>query len=208
MPKNFANRAPADRSNGYEAVSEDFMSRRTRSPVGVATVREWAKALPRGGAVLDLGCGHGVPISLALVDDGFTVCGVDASATMIAAFRARFPDALAECGAVEESRFFDRQFDGVIAWGLTFLLVPDAQAKLIHQVAAAMKPGGRFLFTAPYQECEWSDNLTGQTSVSLGSGAYRQLVESEGLFLDHEAEDEGQNHYYFVQKPDNGDGAV
>lgn len=208
MPENIANRAPADRSNGYEAVSEDFMSRRTRSPVGLATVREWAKALASGGAVLDLGCGHGVPISQALVDEGFTVYGVDASATMIAAFRARFPDALAECSAVEDSGFFGRQFDGVIAWGLVFLLVPDAQAKLIHQVAAAMKPGGKFLFTAPHEECEWSDNLTGQRSVSLGTGAYRELVESKGLILDHEAKDEGQNHYHFVQKPDNSDGAV
>ena len=208
MPVNTSSRLPADRSNGYEAVSEAFMAHRTRSLIGVATVRGWAKALPPGGDVLDLGCGHGVPISQALVGEGFTVYGVDASASMIAAFHARFPDAAAECGAVEDSRFFGRQFDGVIAWGLMFLLAPDAQAKLVHQVATALKPGGRFLFTAPDQECEWSDVLTGQTSLSLGSSAYRQLVEAAGLILADEADDEGQNHYYFVRKPVTGEGAV
>jgi 2-polyprenyl-3-methyl-5-hydroxy-6-metoxy-1,4-benzoquinol methylase len=67
---------------------------RGRNPrIGAATVREWSKALPRGSSILDLGCGHGVPISQVLIDDGFSLYGVDASAKMIAAFRGRFPHA-------------------------------------------------------------------------------------------------------------------
>jgi SAM-dependent methyltransferase len=195
----------ADRSNGYEAVSREFISC-WRSDVGAATVRGWAKDLPPGGAVLDLGCGHGAPISQALVDEGLNVYGIDASPSMIAAFRARFPHAPAECSAVEDSQFFGHMFDGVIAWGLVFLLPPDAQANLIHKAAAALKPGGRFVFTAPHQVCEWPDNLTGRKSVSLGSDAYRQIVRAAGLLLYDEAEDEGQNHYYFVRKPDSSEG--
>ena len=89
-----------------------------------------------------------------------------------------------------------------------FLLAADVQATLIHKVASVLKPGGRFLFTAPHQVCAWQDNLTGKTSVSLGSDTYRELVESEGLALAGEADDEGQNHYYFVCKPRAADGAV
>jgi len=107
-----------DRSNGYEGISEEFISGRTRSSIGAATVRQWAKAIPPGSDVLDLGCGHGAPISEALVDEGLNVYGVDASPSMIAAFRARFPQAPAECEAVEDSQFFGRKFDGVVAWGL------------------------------------------------------------------------------------------
>ena len=33
--------------------------------IGVATVRHWATSLPKGAAVLDIGCGLGVPISEA-----------------------------------------------------------------------------------------------------------------------------------------------
>lgn len=184
------------------------MCRRTGSSVGVATVRAWANALPPGAAALDLGCGHGMPISQALVDEGLAVYGIDASPTMIAAFRARFPNAPAECGAVEDSQFFGRRFDGVVAWGLMFLLAPDAQANLIHKLSAVLKPGGRFLFTSPHQVCEWSDDLTGQMSGSLGSDTYRRILEAAGLILVHEAEDEGENHYYFVRKPDSRGGAV
>jgi 2-polyprenyl-3-methyl-5-hydroxy-6-metoxy-1,4-benzoquinol methylase len=184
------------------------MLRRTASSVGVATVREWAKALPLRTAVLDLGCGHGVPISQALVDEGFAVYGIDASPSMIAAFRTRFPHAPAECNSVEDSEFFSRTFQGVVTWGLMFLLAADVQAKLIHKVSAALKPGGRFLFTSPHQACEWSDNLTRQNSVSLGSDAYRQIMERAGLVLVDEVEDEGQNHYYFIRKPDGSGGAA
>jgi 2-polyprenyl-3-methyl-5-hydroxy-6-metoxy-1,4-benzoquinol methylase len=158
---------PSDKSNGYEAVSGEFISGRTRSSVGAATMRQWAKTLPPGGDVLDLGCGPGAPISQSLADEGLNVFGVDASPSMIAAFRARFPHAPAERSAVEDSQFFDRSFDGVVAWGLMFLLPPDAQVNLIHKVAAALKPGGRFLFTAPHQICEWSDNLTGKYTANL-----------------------------------------
>ena len=122
---------------------------------------------------------------------------------MIAAFRFRFPNALVECCAVEDSQFFGRKFDGVIAWGLIFLLSPDVQANLIRKIALALRPGGGFLFTAPRQACEWSDNLTRQKSVSLGSDAYRKIINSEGLTLVDETEDEGQNHYYWVSKPSN-----
>jgi SAM-dependent methyltransferase len=196
----------ADRSNGYETVSEKFISSRTRSGIGTATVRQWAKALPPGGDVLDLGCGHGAPISEALVDEGLNVYGVDASPSMIAALRARFPHTPAELSAVEDSRFFDRRFDGVIARGLVFLLAPETQANVIHKIAAALKPGGKFLFTAPYQKCEWADILTWRKSISLGADAYRRIVEAAALILDDEAEDEGQNYYYFVRKPDDSEG--
>lgn len=133
-----------DPSNGWDDIAEDFL--RARNPhIGPAKVREWGRILPPGGSILDLGCGHGVPISQALMEDGFQVYGVDASEKMIAAFRARFPQAEAECSAAEESAFFDRTFDGVIAWGLLFLLPPETQAIVIRKAAQALKPGGKLL---------------------------------------------------------------
>ena len=55
-----------DRSNGYEGVAAEFLagrgSARTRSKgIGVRAVREWARTLPRRGAVIDLGLRAGVP---------------------------------------------------------------------------------------------------------------------------------------------------
>lgn len=191
----------ADASNGYEAVAEAFMSHRSAS-TGVAMVRRWTEDLSPGAAVLDLGCGHGVPISQVLVDRGLTVYGIDASPTMIDRFRARFPGAVAECAGVENSEFFGRAFDGVIAWGLMFLLSEEMQADLIQKVARVLKPGGRFLFTAPRRASEWQDSLTGRKSVSLGSDAYIRSMQRAGLVVLEEDEDDGQNHYYFARRPE------
>jgi 2-polyprenyl-3-methyl-5-hydroxy-6-metoxy-1,4-benzoquinol methylase len=185
-----------DLSNGYESVAQAFMARHGRSAIGVANVRAWARALPCGASILDLGCGSGVPISRALIEDGFSVYGVDASATMVAAFRDRFPQAPVACEAVEHSAFFSRTFDGVIAWGLMFLLPAEVQQAVIRKVAAALNPGGRFLFTSPEQACTWADALTGLPSLSLGGEAYKAALHSAGLTLVGQYRDEGDNHYY------------
>ncbi|MCW5620622.1 MAG: class I SAM-dependent methyltransferase [Burkholderiales bacterium] len=189
-----------DPSNGYEAIAPEFIARRDRSTIGITIIREWARALPSGAAILDLGCGHGVPVSSTLISDGFVLHGVDASASMVATFRDRFPSAHVACEAVEVSDFFGRKFDGVVAVGLMFLLTPEAQRDVIRKVAQGLHPGGRFLFTSPAQVCTWTDVLTGRQSVSLGAEAYQSMLSEAGLELLGEHVDEGDNHYYSTQK--------
>ncbi len=126
-------------------------------------MREWSKTLPRGSSILDLGCGHGVPISQVLINDGFDLYGVDASAKMIAAFREQFPHAHAECSSVEDSEFFGRTSEGVVAWGLMSLLPTDTQTMVIRKVARALNPRARkFLFTSPREAITWPDAVTGR----------------------------------------------
>src|SRR5579862_4352946 len=191
---------PGDKSNGYEEVAELFMAERD-SLTGVATVRQWSRTLARGSSILDLGCGHGVPISQALIEDGFTVYGVDASASLMESFRKRFPAAPAECSAFEDSAFFQRTFDAVVAVGLMFLLHPDVQCLLIRKVKQALNSNGQFLFTSPEEKCIWRDILTNRESVSLGAECYRHLLQAEGLILVGEMSDEANNHYYSALKP-------
>lgn len=125
---------------------------------------------------------------------------MEASPSLAAAFRQRFPQSPVACEAVERSRFFDRTFDGAIAWGLLFLLPADTQIALISRVAAALVPGGRFLFTSPAEACTWTDILTRRESRSLGADRYRSALSDAGLLLLGEYEDEGRNHYYDVQR--------
>ena len=196
---------PADPSNGYEAVADIFIARRGTRPtngdaIGAATVRTWAEGLPAGATVLDLGSGPGEPSTRILREAGLTSYAIDASPTMVAALRQRFPDVPVECNGVEVSDFFGRAFDAVLAWGLPLLLEPAVQADVIHKVARALRPGGRFLFTAPEQPLEWRDAMTGQPSHSLGAETYERLLRAVGLSCVGEAQDQGENHYYFVEK--------
>jgi SAM-dependent methyltransferase len=188
-----------DKSHGYDARAEEFAGRR-HSAIGVREVETWARRLPSNAAVLDLGCGVGEPIGVTLQRAGCDLYGIDASPKMIAAFTRRLPDAHAACEAAEDSTFFNRTFDGVVAWGLLFLLPVETQALVIGRAARALKPQGSLIFTAPAHRCEWNDNLTGLRSVSLGAEEYRRLLEESGLTMSEELEDDGDNHYYIAVK--------
>ena len=185
-----------DPSNGYEAVATELIAVRQQSRIGLARIHVWGRSLPQGATILDLACGFGVPNSQALIDDGFVIYGVDVSPSLITEFRRRFPDVNVACEAVEDSRFFDRRFDGVIAVGLLFLMSEDSQRDLIRRVGLALNSGGRFLFTSPAQSCTWTDILTGRESLSLGADAYKAIIADAGLTLVGEDSDEGDNHYY------------
>ena len=190
-----------DPSNGYEAVAAEFLAGRGRAPstaIGARAVREWARTLPGGATVLDLGCGTGLPITKVLVDEGLKVYAIDAAPSFVAAFRRNLPGIPIACESVEVTSFFDRTFDGVVAWGLMFLLSPEAQRRLIEKIAGLLVPGGRLLFTscAGVEPLVWNDAMTGLESRSLGAVEYRALLSAAGLTVTSEYEDEGRNHYF------------
>jgi cyclopropane fatty-acyl-phospholipid synthase-like methyltransferase len=185
-----------DPANGWDAIAEEFAARRDGSRIGAATVRQWAASLPAGASLLDLGCGSGVPICAVLMQAGFEVWGIDASPRLTAEFRKRFPQARVANEPAEDSQFFNRRFDGIVAIGLLFLLPPEAQQRLLMRIPAALRPGARFLFTAPTQVATWQDILTGRESRSLGREKYLALLTGAGLSLTGEYTDEGENHYY------------
>jgi len=184
-----------DRSNGYEGVSVEFLACRSTG-IGVKEVRSWARTLPPGAAVIDLGCGPGFPITEVLVAEGLNVFAVDAAPSFVEAFRRNLPNTPVICEAVQDSRFFDRVFDGVLAWGLIFLLSEEDQRRLIQRIAEILAPGGRLLFTSPMEPLVWKDAMTGLESRSLGGEEYQKQLSSVGLYLTSEYEDEGENHYF------------
>ena len=195
-----------DRSYGYEVVAAEFLARRGHprgrsQGVGVKPVREWARTLPRGATIIDLGCGAGFPITEVLVSEGLDVYAVDASPSFVEAFRRNLPGIPVACEAVEDSTFFNRTFDGVLAWGLMFLLAAEEQRRLIRRIADILVPGGRLLFTSSNEPLVWKDAMTGLESRSLGAAEYRKLLSTVGLAVISEYEDVGQNHYFDVLKP-------
>lgn len=195
-----------DRSNGYEAIAPDFIARRgnveSRSTgIGTKEVGLWAQSLPRRAAVLDLGCGPGIPLTEILVRQGLEVFAIDAAPSFVAAFHQNLPGVPVACEAVMESDFFGRSFDAVLAWGLMFLLPTDEQVRLIGRIAERLAPGGRLLFTAPAESVSWTDAMTGRESRSLGLAAYHRQLAAAGLCLVRDYEGEGQNHHYEAVKP-------
>ena len=58
-----------------------------------------------------------MPIAKVLLDEGLNVYAVDAAPSLVEAFRHNFPQVPIACESVLDSLFFERTFDGVVAWG-------------------------------------------------------------------------------------------
>jgi hypothetical protein len=160
-----------------------------------------ANAAAPGATVVDLGCGSGFPITEVLVAEGLNVYAVDAVLSFVHAFQRNFPNIPVACEAVEHSTFFDLTFDGVVAWGLIFLLSPEAQAAPIRKnrrhTSAGWPPAVYVVRgTIGVERCDdrirvtipWSRRIPGQ-------------LLAVGLAVANEYDDEGWNHSFDAFKP-------
>jgi SAM-dependent methyltransferase len=150
--------------------------------------------------VIDLGCGPGLPITEVLVAEELNVFGVDAAPSFVQAFRRNIPNTPVVCEAVQDSTFFNRTFDGVLAWGPVFLLSAEDQRRLIQRIADILTPGGRLLFTSPAEQLVWNDAMTGLESRSLGAEEYSRQLSAAGLSLISEYDDADHGHYFEALK--------
>jgi SAM-dependent methyltransferase len=107
--------------------------------------------LGAGGAVLDVGCGHGACLSLLAQRVGRSgrVAGIDASAAMVAAARWRVAaqglTAVVQRGDAHELPFGDSVFDAARI-DRVLMFVRDPQGALA-ELARVVRPGGRLCVT-------------------------------------------------------------
>jgi trans-aconitate methyltransferase len=102
-------------------------------------VVEWLDAQP-GERILDLGCGDG-QLTVRLMGSGAVITGVDASAEMVAAARAR--GVTADCAPAEHLPYPDAAFDAVFSnAALHWVRGQDEMMQEVHRV---LRPGGRFV---------------------------------------------------------------
>lgn len=94
-----------------------------------------------GERVLDLGCGTG-HLTAEIAARGAEVIGVDSSPSMIAQARQNFPKLTFQLSDAR-SFHFDEPFDAVFS-NAVLHWIPEAD-RVAASVAAALKPGGRFV---------------------------------------------------------------
>lgn len=123
---------------------------------------------PRAGErILDLGCGDGA-LTQALVAAGAEVVGVDASAPMIEAARARGLDARVADG---RRLPFEAEFDAVFT-NAALHWMRDLPA-VIGSVRRALRPGGRFV-----------GELGGEGNVATVQDAIETVLDARGIDAD------------------------
>lgn len=189
----------------YDKLAEWYANNRNPE-IGIQDVSRFVADLPPGATILDLGCGHGIPISQFLLMAGFALYGIDSSARMIEKFRRRFPDVRVECANLLESDFFRMAFDAIVAYGVMFHFPQDDQRMVMSRVSDHLNDGGMFLFNSGAEE---GDSISVMDSVevphwSMSSVQYAEALGNNGLIMSSDYKDEESGtHIYIARKGTN-----
>jgi SAM-dependent methyltransferase len=148
LPMGFSNWPLVHELNrrAYDKVSTSYSARYFENPHLAEAFNLWMEDLPKGGQILDAGCGHGIPVIEQLIKGGFQVTGCDLSSVMLEQARNKFPTVTFwEC-AINELEA-EARFDGVCSFSSMLYMDPIDFYHSVYRLHQALKPGGLlFLF--------------------------------------------------------------
>jgi SAM-dependent methyltransferase len=171
---------------GYDAVSYRYRGDADEPARYAAWLAQLRERVPAGGAVLDLGCGCGVPLARDLTAGGYAVTGIDLSAVQVRRARELVPGATFLHADATRVRFPAASFDAVVSLYALIHMPLDEQPPLLDRIGRWLRPGGWLLATTGQRA--W----TGVETNWLGGGApmwwshadaatYRAWIERAGL---------------------------
>ena len=161
-------------------------------------------ALPKGGSVLDVGCGSGWPVAAALLENGFHVTGVDASPGLLAHAAETLPQGEWIADDMRSFVLDDRRFDGVLAWHSLFHLSPADQRIALPRLLAHAAGAGVFMTSSGPAEGEVLGQWRGERLYhgSLSPEEYRAIFTAQGFTADpvEPSEQDGQGVVWLARR--------
>ena len=127
--------------------------------------------LPASGALLDLGCGAGLPVLGYFAERGWQVTGVDFSYRMLAAAVQNVPSMTPVCSDMLAVDFPADSFDAVTAVYSLFHVPSTEHPALFAKIRKWLKPGGWALLTYATVAYTGSDEFDG-TREFMGRQLY------------------------------------
>ncbi|MEU3597302.1 class I SAM-dependent methyltransferase [Streptomyces sp. NPDC006798] len=176
---------------GYDAAATRYDEAYGAETKYQSLLGDLRRRIPAGGAVLDLGCGSGMPVAHALTAAGCRVVGVDISAVQIRRARERVPGAEFIHADATAVSFAPASFDAVVSLYALIHIPLAEQPPLLRKAAGWLRPGGCLVATTGHGE--W----TGTEENWLGSGApmwwshadaatNREWLEQAGLVVERQ----------------------
>jgi 2-polyprenyl-3-methyl-5-hydroxy-6-metoxy-1,4-benzoquinol methylase len=175
----------------YERHAGAYDRLRGRSLFEKSWLDRFLALVPKGGSVLDIGCGMGEPIARYIIGSGRAVTGVDSSSSLIDLCKARYPT---QTWRVADMRTLSlgMRFDGILAWDSFFHLTADDQRRMFRVFAAHAAPRAALLFTSGPSAGVAIGNFEGEPlyHASLDPDEYRTLLTESGFtVISHVADD-------------------
>jgi 2-polyprenyl-3-methyl-5-hydroxy-6-metoxy-1,4-benzoquinol methylase len=141
--------------SGYDRMAEQYLATKDpEDPLALRALADLASLLPKDAAVLDLGCGAGVPVTRWLADRGFAVTGVDVSAKQLELARTYVPEGTFIKADMTEVDFGPESLDAVVAFH-SIIHVPRVEHPApLESIHRWLRPGGALLATMTVADYE------------------------------------------------------
>jgi SAM-dependent methyltransferase len=194
---------------GYDALSYQYRADDAEAGRYAPWLERLLGLLPPAAAVLDLGCGCGVPVARTLADAGHHVTGVDISAVQVGRARALVPAGTFIQADATRVEFEDDSFDAIVSLYALIHMPLAAQPGLLRRAARWLRPSGWLLAVTGQQAWTGSDErwLGGSTPMywsQADAAASRRWIQAAGLAITgEETVPEGSSAHalFWAQRP-------
>ena len=161
----------------YERNTVRFDAERAKVLFEKSWIDRFLSLIPDQGLILDLGCGAADPIGSYMIEQGYRVTGVDASAGMLRLAKKRFPDGDWRRMDMRELNMPER-FDGIIGWDSFFHLTRDEQRMVLPKLARHLGPSGALMLTVGQSDGEVTGRVGDDTVYhsSLSIDEYTSIL--------------------------------
>jgi SAM-dependent methyltransferase len=142
-------------ADGYDRIAERYLegSKHVRVEERERYTELILSSLPAGSAVLELGCGTGLPTTKRLAER-FALTGIDLSPRHIQLARQNVPRATFMQGDMTTVEFPQATFDGVAAFYSITHVPRTEHAGLLRSIAGWLRPGGLLVAAMGYGDTE------------------------------------------------------
>jgi SAM-dependent methyltransferase len=130
---------------GYDRAAGDYLARRPSDGGDIALLDRLLAELDASSAVLDAGCGAGVPVTERLMTAGHRVTGVDLSSSQVALARRLVGGASVVQGDLAALPFAPATFDAVVSYYAVIHVPRDEHGRVFDEFRRVLRPGGRAL---------------------------------------------------------------
>jgi SAM-dependent methyltransferase len=171
---------------GYDALSYLYRGDAEEPELYAIWLAQLQERVPAGGAVLDLGCGCGVPLARDLAAGGYAVTGVDLSDVQIERARRLVPKARFVRADATQISFPRSSFDAVVSLYAVIHMPLDEQPSLLGRIGRWLRPGGWLLATTGHSawtgaEDHWLGGEAPMWWSHADATTYRDWIEQAGL---------------------------
>ena len=169
--------------DGYNRIAQAYAAQRDHFK-NLPYLQRLLDLLHPGAAILDLGCGSGVPVDAFLVEHGFSVTGLDVAEQQIELARQQVPRAtylVQDMAALEPGAF---QVDAVVSFYAIFHMPREAHADLFRTLRSFLPEQGLLLVTMGSDDWEGTDDDFHGVTMAWSHYApetNRRIIEAAGF---------------------------